>query len=246
MSYDVKLEVYEGPFDLLLDLISKQKVDIYDVPIAQITNEYLAYLERARELDLEVTSEFLLIAATLLGIKAAGLLIEKDDDEIEEELSPLEVKEALVARLLEYKHFKNAALSLTSRLEVEKKFFMREADLEERFVKLSPNFPESAEPEDLAKYLCRLLSKLNVALVDSGHILSIPVSLDEKIDYVLDALKALNKTSFTSLTDKSSNRAEIVVIFLALLELFKRGEIVINQARTFGEIEVTAIKAAAN
>lgn len=236
--YQIKLEVFEGPFDLLLSLINKQKLDIYDVPIARIIEEYLAYVRQMEDFNLEIASEFLLIAATLIEIKAAALLPSVKTYDEAETISPREARDILIARLIEYKKFKNSAMALAAMAEGKSRSYPREAELEERFVKLRPDFLVNATVEDLSKLLIGLLAKKQI-LVDSPHITPIEVSLEEKIGVVLAKLKSARKETFRALTSDCSNKIEVIVTFLALLELYKAGLISFNQAETFGEIEVS-------
>lgn len=237
MDYQVKLEVFEGPFDLLLTLISGQKLDICDIPIAKITEEYLTYLQKMRDLDLEVASEFLLVAATLLEIKAQSLL-PVEEEEWEEEVSLGESREALILRLLEYKKFKNAALELAARLGAEGKFYPREADLEERFAKLLPDFLKEVGPAELAALITSLLARGEKVLIESEHISSMPIGIDEKMDFVMKRLRKKGSQSFRELTTRCKEKIEAAAIFLALLELYKMGLISLSQAVVFGDIEV--------
>lgn len=238
MTYEVKLAVYEGPFDLLLDLISKQKVDIYEVSIAQIAREYLAYLEKIRELDLEITSEFLVVAATLLDIKAAGLLA-TDEEEIEEEISPFEVRNNLIAQLLEYKKFKNAASFLSTNMEEMGNYFTRPVGTEEEFNKVPADFLKDFTLDDLTRAFFEITAYDNISLVGSEHILTVPVSLDEKIDYILQRLTSKGEQTFKSLIGELETRAEVVTAFLALLELYKQDKIILKQSEALSEIEIS-------
>lgn len=241
MAYEVKLEVFEGPFDLLLSLISKHKLDIYEIPIGQIAEEYLAYLGRMEELDLDVASEFLLLAATLLDIKAAGLIPRDEAIDREAELSAYEKRELLIARLIEYKKFKNAGIYLKSRMQAEENFYSRIAALEPHFDNLLPDFLEGVTTDHLVLSFERLLRRQSLRLIDSDHIATIPISVESKIDEVIELLLLEPQLSFRTLTAAAVGRDEIVATFLALLELYKRGMILINQAATFGDIEISGL-----
>lgn len=236
--YQVKLEIFEGPFDLLLSLISQHKLDVYKISIAQITDEYLGYLQKMQELDLEVASEFLLVAATLLEMKSAGLLPQPDKIVSKEEFSVEEERELLINRLLEYKKFKNASRVLCGRMEAQAKFFPRVASLEEPFQNLLPDFLEGITLQDLSRLFENLRNRERICLIDSSHIATIKFSVEEKMAELLEQLKALRRQSFRALTAKAVTREEIIASFLALLELYKRGQVAIFQAVTFGEIEV--------
>lgn len=242
MGYQVKLDTFEGPFDLLLSLISQQKLDIYEVPIAKIAEEYLAYLDKMREIDLDMSSEFVVIAATLLEIKSASLLSSEEELEEEEELTSYEAREILVAQLLQYKKFKNVALELAARQIAEGKFYLREAELEERFAKLLPDFLEEVSLEELAMVLNRVLVREPISIIDAEHITPAPVSLEGPIQVVLKKLESKSKLSFKKLTQNCRTRIEMILLFLALLELYKRGDISLGQPETFGEIEVSLVQ----
>lgn len=244
MTYQIKIDVFEGPFDLLLTLVSRQQVDIYDVPIAVIADEYLAYINKMRELDLEVASEFLLVAATLLDMKAKSLL-PRDEDEFEQEELPLrETKDMLIARLLEYKKFKNVALELAGRFEAESKYYPREAELEEAFIKLLPDYLKGVTVADLAQLASNLISRTKKEIFNSTGIIAIkPINLEEKIDEVIDKLKKSRRQTFKKLTLNCKTKTEVIAFFLALLELYKRGLITLYQAVTFGDIEVELTEA---
>lgn len=238
MAYRVKVEGFEGPFDLLLHLISRRKVDVYDISVAMIADEYLAYLDKMTELDLDVASEFLLVAATLLEIKAAGLFPSEAEPVLDDELSPAETRDVLVARLLEYKKFKNAALELAARLDAVAKLHPREAGLEPQFAQLLPDFLENVTLDQIALVLTSLLVVSDVEVVDISHVASLPISLDERIRELAETINAARTTTFGALIADSDTITVFVATFLALLELYKRGEIQLQQQETFGEITV--------
>jgi len=236
VSYQIKIEGFEGPFDLLLNLIMKQKLDIYDVPIAKITEEYLSYIEHLQVLDLEMASEFLLVASTLVEIKSATLLPGKESN-LEEEISPEEARQNLVARLVEYKKFKNASLSLKARLESESRFYKREVGLEDRFLKLMPDFLEGVPIESLAEKIGKLLAKKST-LVDTSHVIPKPINLKVVFPIIISKFTRKKMQSFRELTTDCKSKAEIVAYFLIILDFYKNGLLKINQAKIFGEIEM--------
>lgn len=238
MAYRVKVEGFEGPFDLLLHLISRRKVDIYDISVASIADEYLAYLERMSDLDLDVASEFLLVAATLLEIKASGLFPTEEEPMPDDELSPDEARDVLVARLLEFKKFKNAALELSARYESVSKLHPREAGLEPPFAQLLPDFLEGVTLEQLAQVLASLLIISDVEIVEAAHIAALPISLEERIKELADAIRSSRTTTFSALVADADGVSMIVATFLAILELYKRGEVQLQQDETFGEITI--------
>jgi len=237
VPYQVKLEIFEGPFDLLLHLIGRREIDIYEVSIAEITDEYIAYMETLRELDLEVATEFLLIAATLLKLKSDHLLPEP---EIEvEELGPAELREELLWRLVEYQKFRDAAAELGKRLDREERYYYRDVDLEEPFRHIVPDVMRGLTLEKLA-LAAREIVEMEAEL-DVSYIAQIKVNIDDFMVRVREVLAANGSTSYRELTAECALRVEFIAVFLALLELYKYEEIDIRQATRFGDIEVYAI-----
>jgi segregation and condensation protein A len=243
MSYQVKLPVFQGPFDLLLNLISRRKVDIYEVPLAEITEEYLGYLDQMRQLDLEIASDFILVAATLLQIKSAALLPQQApvDDE-DETLSAFEQRQLLIGRLIEYRKFKNAASMLGGRLKTEAHFFTRRAALEPQYDNLLPDFLAGIGLPEFGSLMNKLLDRERVRLVDSSHIATVKISIESRMDEVLSRLSGSKRLLFKDLTTES-DRANVVATFLAVLELYKRGLADVRQRVAFGDIEITRLKA---
>ena len=243
MGIPVKLEVFEGPLDLLLHLIDKNKIDIYDIPIVEITSQYMEYIRNMEREDLNVMSEFLVMAATLLDIKCRMLLPKEVNEEGEEE----DPRQELVEQLLQYKMYKYVASELKDR-EGDADFVMYK----------KPSIPEEVEqyvePVDLDRLLGDLtLSRLTDIFRDVmkrqtekidpvrskfGKIEKEEVSLTEKFTYIHGYLKEHRRFSFRSLLKKQHSRMHIVVTFLAILELMKLGEIHVEQEETFGEIMI--------
>ncbi len=237
MSYQVKLEVFEGPFDLLLNLISRHRVSVYDIPIATISEEYLDYLNKMRQLDLEIATDFLLVAATLLEIKSAGLLPRPPLIEEDDVVTAFEQRQLLVSRLIEYQKYKNAGLSLGGRLNAEALFFSKKTGLEPEFGHLLPDFLAGIDLAELGPMIKKVLDRERVRLIDSDHIATIKISLEVKIEEVLAKLSKARRIGFTKLTE-GAGRADLIATFLALLELYKQGQVDIQQPITFGEIEI--------
>ncbi len=237
MPYQVKLEIFEGPFDLLLHLIGRREIDIYDVSIAEITDEYIAYMETLRELDLEVATEFLLIAATLLKLKSDHLLPEPEKEL--EELGPAELREELLWRLVEYQKFRDAAAELGNRLDREERYYYRDVDLEEPFRHIVPDVMRGLTLEKLALAAREIVEP--EAELDVSYIAQIKVNIDDFMARVREVLAAKGNTSYRELTVDCVLRVEFIAVFLALLELYKREEVEIRQATRFGDIEVYAI-----
>ncbi len=245
MSYRVRTDVFEGPFDLLLHLVGRQKVDVTDIDISEVADQYLEHIERMRELDLDVASDFLLVAATLLEIKAASLLPadrEPAEPDEYEELSPEEARKLLVARLLAYKTFKNASAELSARMEAEGRMHARQAGLEERFLKLMPDFLEGITLRSLGVICADLMVRREVFLLEAEHVASMPISLELHVRHIAGLLAARRRRLFSELVAAGADAEEVVVTFLAILELYKRGEVDLRQDALFGEIEITSVE----
>lgn len=245
MGYRVKIDSFEGPFDLLLQLVARQKVDVAAISITEVTDQYLEYIDRMTEFDLDVASDFLLVAATLLEIKAASLLpgeqqyIGEDIDD----LSPEEARELLVARLLAYKQFKNVAAELAARMESVSRMHPRQAGLEEPFVGLMPDYLEGLTLRGLAVICADLLHRREVFLLQAEHVAAAPISLELHTESVSRTLARSGSVCFTELLGDDPTPEIIVVTFLAILELYKRGRVHLSQDRLFDDIVVTATEA---
>ena len=245
MEMNVKLQVFEGPLDLLLFLIEKNKVNIYDIPIVDITAQYMEYIAEMKRRDLNVLSEFLVMAATLVDIKSRMLLPSNPDAEEEEE----DPRTELVQQLLEYKMYKCMAYELKD----------RQMDAE-RVMYKEPTIPEEValfeEPVDLEELVSDVtLARLNeifqsimrkqVDKVDPirskfGKIEKEEVSLEDKMDYLKNFAKSNRHFSFRSLLESQASKVQVIVTFLAILELMKTGEIVISQENLFDDIEINS------
>ncbi len=237
MGYQVKIDVFEGPFDLLLNLISKREIDIYRVVIADITEEYLAYLESMRSLDLEIATEFLLIAATLLKLKSDSLLPKPPVEVLDE--FPVDSRDELIWRLIEFKKFKNAAAELEKRLEFEDRYFYRAVEVEEPFRDLMPDVLAGLELRQLVEAARRLTLAEVEMDVDLSHIAPIRISIKDYIERILGMLDRAEEATFVDLTRDCVTRLEVIVCFLAILELFKWDIVSVRQAQRFGDIKVS-------
>jgi segregation and condensation protein A len=238
MAYEVSTEVFEGPFDLLLHLIVREQVDLYEISLAGIVDAYLAEVERLGATDLDVATEFLLIAATLVELKARRLLPGRDDVDLDEELALWEERDLLLARLLECKAFKDAAGALNRLAEAASRSFPRLVGPEERFVALTPDLLEGVAPDDLRQAFLRASAPRPIPRVDLTHVAPIRLSVADAVAELVDELPRAGRVTFRRLTRHLLERLEIIVRFLALLELFKQGLIELEQADHFGEIEV--------
>jgi segregation and condensation protein A len=237
VPYQVKLEVFEGPFDLLLHLIGRKEIDIYEISIAEIADEYLEYMESLRELDLEVATEFLLIAATLLKLKSDYLLPEPEKEG--EGAGPSEMREELLWRLVEYQKYRNAAAEFSTRLGREERYYYREVDLEEPFRHIMPDVLRGLTLERLRAAAREFIEQ--EAEVDVSYIAPIKISITDFMDRVRGVLEERGNTSYRELTIDCVMRVEFIATFLALLELYKREEVELRQAARFGDIQVYAM-----
>ena len=245
MSIPVKLQVFEGPLDLLLHLIDKNKVDIYDIPIVEITNQYMEYIRAMEEKDLNVMSEFLLMAATLLDIKCK-MLLPKEVNEEGEETDP---RAELVEQLLQYKMYKYMSFELKDRqLDGERLMFK------------DPTIPDEVkayqEPVDLDALLDGVtMSRLSAIFKDVmkkqhdkidpvrstfGKIEKEEVTVDDKLEYLKDYIVSHKKFSFRDILKNQKSKMQIVVTFLAILEMMKMGTITVEQENTFDDIMNTS------
>jgi segregation and condensation protein A len=244
MPYTVSTPVFEGPFDLLLHLITHQQVDLWEVSLSNIVDAYVASLaELQAALDLEVATEFLLIAAVLLELKARRLLPGRDDVELEEELALWEERDLLLARLLECKTFKDAAATLRHNMESAGRSWPRVAGLDEGFNKLVPDVLAGVTPEMLGHAMNALLAPKPVSRVLLDHIVPIRASVGDAVTELLDELPRAGRITFGRLTSGLVDKLEIIVRFLALLELYKQGAVELEQVVNFGTLEVVWIGA---
>lgn len=241
MAYTVRLKAFEGPLDLLLHLIEKEQLDIQDIPIASITAQYLEYLDTLRELDLEVTSEFLVMAATLLAIKARTLLPKPALDEklSEEESDP---RQELVQRLLEYKRFKEAALFLKERQQVHGKIYTKENNIEMYQALFCP--PKPLAGVDIFTLIDALQQVLKrAAQVKPPVVRAAEISVEDKMAEVLRCLVLHPKgMTFQSVFAQKACKAEIAVTFFAILELLHQGKVELIQQQQFAEIVILPVK----
>lgn len=236
-KYTIKIENFEGPFDLLFHLLEKNKIDIYDIPIALITEQYINYIEAMQEMDLEVTSEFLVMAATLLHIKSRMLLPKKVIVENEDEFE--DPREELIARLLEYKKYKKFAEELKELEKVHKLIYYKLPEiiqLENKNTQLM-----GLNVDDLVSAFRRILDKTvnekehNTAAF-SQILIRDKVSVAKKIRDISRVLKNKRNMKFTELFETSSSKMERVATFLAILELIKLKRIIIEQKSNFSDI----------
>lgn len=256
MSYRVSTQVYSGPFDLLLQLVTRQKVDIGAISISEVAEQYLAEAERIEALDLDVASDFLLVAATLLDIKAASLLPQEapsktvdddeDDDELEE-LSALDgdaLREVLIQRLIAYKQFKGAAAALGARMQAESRMHPRVAGPDPEFLGLMPDYLAGITLRGLAVICADLDGKRQTFLLEAEHVAPHRVPLDLTVASVDRFTMAHQTCTFRELLDGDATTEQLVVTFLAMLELAKRGSLTLSQDKIFGTIQINRVEGA--
>ncbi len=249
MSLEVKLQVFEGPLDLLLHLIEKNKVDIYDIPIVTITEQYLDYIRQMENRDMNVMSEFLVMAATLVDIKCRMLLPREVNEDGEEE----DPRAELVEKLLEYKMFKYMSFELKDRqLDAEKVWFkpmtlpreIKEYTQPVDYDALIGDINLSGLQQIFQSVMKKQVDKIDPIRSTFGKIKKDEVDMDAKMDYVENYILLQRNCSFRSLLEKQGSKVEIIVTFLVVLELMKVGKISITQEKTFDDIYICAREAA--
>ena len=238
-SVNVRTEVFEGPFDLLLHLILRDEVDLYEVSLFEIVDAYLAEIDRIDACDLELATEFLLIAATLVELKCRRLLPIDDDFNLDDELGLWEERDLLLSRLLECKTFKDAARVLDELAMLASKTAPRRVGLEDHFLDLTPDLLSGVTPEHLRRAFLKAVEPKPVPEVSLGHVTDVRVSVADAIEELIDELPRVGTATFRSLTAGLGEKLDIVVRFLAVLELFKQGYVDIDQLSSFGELNVT-------
>jgi segregation and condensation protein A len=239
MSVDVQTEVYEGPFDLLLQLILKEQVDLYEVSLSRIVDAYLAEIARMQTLDLELATEFLLIAATLVELKARRLLPGSEDTELDDELALWEERDLLLARLLECKTFKDVASVLAALERKASRSYPRRVGPEEKFLILAPDPLDGMNPERLRSAFMRAVSPKPTVSLTLHHVTPVRFTVAETVEYLASELPKLGRIGFRRLTSALAERLEVIVHFLAVLELYKQGFIELDQVERFGDIEIS-------
>lgn len=245
MSYRVRIESFEGPFDLLLYLVSRQKVNIGSISLSEITDQYLAEVQRMKNVDLDVASDFLLVASTLLEIKAASLIPHDEAEKLDEEyedLSPSEMRDALVEHLLEYKKFKNAASALQSRYDAEERMHARPFGPDRSFLTLVPDYLKGVQIEQLGQLCAACIARRDVFLLESEHIAARVIPVETQVRSVYDRVCEQGGAHFSDFVSSNDDLHLIVVTFLAVLELFKRNMVSLRQDELFGDIEIRYVE----
>ncbi|MCH8904235.1 MAG: segregation/condensation protein A [Bacteroidetes bacterium] len=224
MTYEIKLPQFEGPFDLMLFFIERDELDIYDIPIAKITDDFLEYIRQMQELNIEVVSEFILVAATLMHIKAKMLIPRKEVDEEGNEIDP---RQELVARLLEYKIYKEAAEEFKGLEDDRSKKFSR-GNIQEELATIGEGISVEAELQNVTLY--KLLRAFETATTrykseldrPKHRVIKYPYTIEEQKEYLLKTVRKEKKASFDTIFSKCRDRLEAIFTFLALLELLQQ------------------------
>lgn len=238
MAYEVTTTGFEGPFDLLLHLILREQVDLYEVSLTAIVDAYLRELEAMERCNLEVATEFLLIAATLIELKTRRLLPGSDDLDLDDELSLWSERDLLLTRLVECKTFKDAAVALEVLAEDAGRSFPRRSGPDERFVDLTPDVMVGVTPDRLLAAYLRAVTPRPVPRIDLDHVAPIRASVQDAVLELVEELPYVGRISFRELTGGLVERLAVVVRFLAVLELFKQGFIDLDQPASFGDIQI--------
>ena len=236
--FAVHLDVFEGPFDLLLSLIGRHKLDITEIALSQVTDEFLAHTKAlGRDGELEQVTSFLLVAATLLDLKTSRLL-PQGEVENEEDLALLEARDLLFARLMQYRAFKEMAAVLQSRFETQQRRYPRAVGLEPRFAALLPELLFTVSPQGLAGLAAKALAPRPEPVLSLSHVHAPAVSVREQAAVIVDRLRRVSSTTFRALTGDAPDTFTTVARFLALLELFREGVVAFEQASPLSELHV--------
>ena len=238
MPYEVQTTVYEGPFDLLLHLITREEVDLWEISLSAIVDAYLAEVEGMGVVDLDVATEFLVIAATLVELKCRRLLPGTAEVDVDEELALFEERDLLLARLLECKTFRDAGSALARLAGAAGLSHPRTAGLEPHLLALAPDLLAGVSAADLRAAYLRATEPKPPPRVDIDHVAPIRVSVHDVVDELTASLPARGKVTFGRLTSGVATRLDVIVRFLALLELYKQGLVELDQPSTFGELTV--------
>jgi segregation and condensation protein A len=237
-AFAVRLSNFEGPFDLLLSLISKHQLDVTEVALSRVTDEFIAYIRAlGSSWELGQATEFLVVAATLLDLKAARLLPSAEVED-EEDLALLEARDLLFARLLQYRAYKQAAAHLQDRERTQSRRFPRTVALEPRFAELMPELLLTISPEQLARIAAEALRPKPPPVVSIAHVHTARVSVREHAMILRERLSRTGRSTFRALTHDCEHTVEMVARFLALLELYREGAVAFDQVAPLGELWV--------
>ena len=240
MSYNVKIEVFEGPFDLLFHLIEKNKLDIYDIPMTEITDQYISYIGELEEMNLDITSEFLVMAATLIEIKSKMLLPIQVAEDKQLGIEDIDPRSELVRRLLEYRKYKAAAEELKDKEQRYQRIYFKPKEeiifdeIEEPFSNL-----DCIDTKDLLLALRKCIEKKSKTVSPEKNIREMQrdtITIDDKINTILSLLSSSNKILFQNMFSNLSTKLEIITTFLALLELIKLKKVAAKQSTAYKDI----------
>jgi len=237
-AFSVHLDNYEGPFDLLLGLISKHKLDVTEIAISKVTDEFVAYIRAlGKEWDLGEVSEFLLVAATLLDLKAARLLPAAEVEDAED-LALLEARDLLFARLLQYRAFKDVAATFAGRIATESLRAPRDVPMETHLTRLLPELVLGLTPYQFAELAAKAMTPKVPPTVGLAHLHMPAVSVREQAALIVERLRKVQSASFRSLVSDADNTQVVIARFLALLELFREASVGFDQVEALGELTV--------
>ena len=243
-GFEVHLDVFEGPFDLLLALISKHKLDITEIALSQVTDEFIAHIRAlAGSWDLDQASYFLVVAATLLDLKAARLLPSGEVDD-EEDLALLDARDLLFARLLQYRAYKEVAAVLAGWIAAASRLYPRRVPMEPRFAQLLPEVLLGLGPDQFAAIAARTLTPRKPPVVSTDHLHTPRTTVREQAEIIAGRLRELRRATFRRLTADCAGTYEVVARFLAVLELYREGRVTVDQLTPLGELFVTLVRRA--
>jgi len=241
-GFSVRLENFDGPFDLLLQLISRHRLEITDIALATVTDEFIAHIRALEESqggwELDAATEFLVVAATLLDLKAARLLPSGEVDD-EEDLALLEARDLLFARLLQYRAFKEIASILADRIVLQERSFPRSVALDPVFAALLPEVLIGVTPERFAAIANRVLTPKSAPILSTEHLHMPMVSVAAEANFVVASLRRAKSMTFRALVSDAENTLVVVARFLSLLELYKGSQIRFEQVVALGELQIT-------
>jgi segregation and condensation protein A len=238
-GFEVHLDVFEGPFDLLLALIAKHKLDITEIALSRVTDEFIGYIrDLAGRWELDQASYFLVVAATLVDLKAARLLPSGEVDD-EEDLALLEARDLLFARLLQYRAYKEVAGLLAGRIVSQARRYPRQVPMEPRFADLVPEVLIGIGASEFAAIAARVLAPRAARTVSTAHLHVPRTSVREQAEILLARLRLLRRASFRQLAADCAGTYEVVARFLAVLELYRDGQVSLDQTAPFGDLFIT-------
>ena len=248
VSYHVKIESFEGPFDLLLALVTQHKVKIGSISISEVADQYIEYIEKMQDLDMDVASEFLIVASNLLAIKSASLLPGEEDSAGEggdgydpEELTVEQTTDILVGRIITYYQYKRLAGMLGQRMKSESMMHPRTAGPDKKFLNLLPDYLEDVTLDGLGRVCASLMAKRETFLLDAEHITAKPIAVEDFIDELSGRLETERHITFDEVAEDAPDNAHVVGSFLAILEMYKRGMVDLEQEDPDDPIEIDYI-----